>query len=65
MRCHRHKSELNQQFRDDGVVSSDLQNDRAVGSLILGPDGEIIQLSLFDSQEVLKDEQGTVDGSGC
>ncbi|XP_035459670.2 uncharacterized protein LOC118282571 isoform X2 [Scophthalmus maximus] len=27
----------------------DLQNGRSVGSLILGPDGEIIQLSLYDS----------------
>ncbi|XP_027145430.1 uncharacterized protein KIAA2012 homolog isoform X3 [Larimichthys crocea] len=29
----------------------DLQNDKSVGSLILGPDGEIIQLSLHDNSQ--------------
>ncbi|XP_032371282.1 uncharacterized protein KIAA2012 homolog [Etheostoma spectabile] len=29
----------------------DLQNDKSVGSLILGPDGEIIQLSLYDNSQ--------------
>ncbi|XP_044222157.1 glutamic acid-rich protein-like [Thunnus albacares] len=29
----------------------DLQNGRSVGSLILGPDGEIIQLSLYDNNQ--------------
>lgn len=32
-------------------VLSDLQNDKSVGSLILGPDGEIIQLSLHDNSQ--------------
>lgn len=39
---------------------SDLQNDRAAGSLILGPDGEVIHLSLYDKgQDPSQDEQGT------
>lgn len=32
-------------------VLSDLQNGRSVGSLILGPDGEIIQLSLYANNQ--------------
>ncbi|KAG7240425.1 hypothetical protein INR49_026996 [Caranx melampygus] len=54
---------------DRGVVRGvlplelrDLQNSESVGSLILGPDGEIIQLSLFDS---LQDaSQGDDDDDG-
>lgn len=48
-------------------VLSDLQNAKSVGSLILGPDGEIIQLSLYDrSQDTSQgdgdtQEQGTLN----
>ncbi|XP_056244505.1 uncharacterized protein KIAA2012 isoform X2 [Seriola aureovittata] len=38
----------------------DLQNGKSVGSLILGPDGEIIQLSLHDNnQETSRGDDGT------
>ncbi|XP_077393734.1 uncharacterized protein LOC144030943 [Festucalex cinctus] len=37
----------------------DLQNDQAVGCVILGPDGEIIQLSLYDNYKLLGDDNDT------
>lgn len=52
------KGSMSLLFRVD--VLSDLQDGKSVGSLILGPDGEIIQLSLYDnSQDPSQGDDGT------
>lgn len=45
-------------------VLSDLQNGKSVGSLILGPDGEIIQLSLYDRSQDLSQGDGDTQQQG-
>lgn len=42
-------TELNVPIPGFDCVLSDLQDSRTAGSLLLGPDGEIIQLSLFEN----------------
>lgn len=45
-------------------VLSDLKDGKSVGSLILGPDGEIIQLSLYDNSQDSSHDRGDTQEQG-